>query len=213
MCVSWYVCLCVFWGLTREREGARKRTFSFVLFCVLLYYSVEEHNTKSRTQIICPPFPPSVSSSTPLVHWLTYRTVLNWQKWPQVWREPHRQMGHSVEMFGQQRKRKSARKKDRVRTTWVSPWLCLPPSSLSLSLAEDRHSAQASDKDFQCAFWRKKSVSQQQLDCLAVAMLCVRVCLVCRRLGCRPHIVKNVEQRTEVLCKYLFNRILKIQTI
>lgn len=185
MCASWYVCLCVFWGLTRERKGVRKRnrTFSFVLFCVLLYYSVEEHNTKSRTQIICPPFPPSVSSFTPLVHSLTYRTMLNWQKWPQVWREPHRQMGHSVEMFSQQRKRKSARKKDGVRTTWVSPLLCLPPSSLSSSLAEGHHSAQTSDKDFQCAFWRKKSVSQQQLDCLAVATLCVRPCACVQEVG------------------------------
>lgn len=54
-----WVCVpaCVFWGLTRERKGVRKRnrTFSFVLFCVLLCGSEEEHNKKGRTQIICLP--------------------------------------------------------------------------------------------------------------------------------------------------------------
>lgn len=58
-----------------------------------------KHNKKGRTQTICLPFPPSVLSSisppcpNPLVHSLTYRTLLNGLKWPQGWTEPHRQMG------------------------------------------------------------------------------------------------------------------------
>lgn len=63
------------------------------------------------------------------------------------------------------------------------PGSVCPPSSLSSSLAEDRHSAQASDKDFQCAFWRKKSVSQQQLGSFAVDTLCVRVCACVQEVG------------------------------
>lgn len=169
--------MCVFWRVRRERKGVRKRNrnFSFVLFCVLLCFSEEEHNKKGKTQIICLPFPPSVPSSTPLAPSLTYRTLLNGQKWPRGWRKPHRQTDHSVEMFVQQRRRKSGRKKDGVRTTWVSPSPCLP--SLPFPLLWQRVTIQPKPvtKMSSVHFGEKKSVSQQQLDCLALTTVGVWV--------------------------------------
>ena len=179
MCVC--VCVCVFvcfGGLTRERKGVRKRnrTFSFLLFCVLLCRLEEEHNKKRRTQTICLPFPPSVSSSAPLVHSLTYRTLLNGQKWPRGWREPHRQTDHSVEMFVQQRRRKSAKKRVGVRTTWVLPSPCLPSLPFPLFGRGSPFSPNKT-KMSSVHFGEKKSVSQQQLHCLALTTVCVFVCV------------------------------------
>lgn len=156
-CVCLQVCVCVsecVGDLQGRGKGGLGKGTELCPLCCFVFSCI------AQTQTICLPFPPSVSSSTPLVHSLTYRTLLNGQKWPEGWKELHRQTGHSVEMFVQQRKRKRPRKKPGVRTPWVSSSLCLTLSSLSSSLAEGHHSAQTSDKDFQCAFWRKRSVFQ-----------------------------------------------------
>lgn len=185
MCVSRCVpaCVCFFGrrGELQGRGGGPGKGTEFSLLCCFVFSCVAQRKSTTKRGepelFVCPSLLPS-PRLPPLVHSLTYRTLLNGQKWPGGWREPHRQTDYSVEMFVQQRWRKSGRKKEGVRTTWVSPSLRLP--SLPLPLLWQRVTIQphTADKDVQCVFWRKRSqclndslTALPQLQCV-----CVSVC-------------------------------------
>lgn len=123
----WATEFLVSWGQKNEHN------FPFcVVLCLLVLLRGSTQQKGERKNNLCalpsflsPPPPPNV-------HSVTSRSLLNGQKWPWGWREPHRQTDHSVEMFVQQRGRKRGRKKEGARTTWVSASPCLPSLPLPL---------------------------------------------------------------------------------
>lgn len=189
MCVSECVPACVcFGGLQGRGRGSGKGTELSLLCCFVSSCVARRKSTTKRGEpkwFVCPALLPSPL----LVHSLTYRALLNGQEWPWGWREPHRQTDHSVEMFVQQRSRKRGRKKDGVRTTWVSPSPCLP--SLPFPPLWQRVTIQPKPltKMFTVRSGEKKSVSQR------LPRFDYSVCVWgAAGLRCRPHIIKHGEK-------------------
>lgn len=140
MCLGKCVPACVWFGVLEGKGRLGKGTELSPLCCFVVSCNAQWESTTKRVEpklFVCPSLLPT-HPLPPLVHSLTYRTLLNGLKWPQGWTEP--------QMFVQQGTRKSPRKKDVVRTTWVSPLLCVLLSSLSSSLADGHNLAQPMTK-------------------------------------------------------------------
>lgn len=194
MCVSECVCLHVcFGGLQGRGRGSGKGTELSLLCCFVFSCVARRKSTTKRGEpklFVCPP--PSVVFSTPPLFphlligpcWMS-RNGLEGE-------ESHTDRRTTVwRCLSNREGKKSGRKKDEVRTTWVSPSPCLP--SLPFPLLWQRVTIQPKPvtKMSSVCFGEKKSVSEQQLDCLALQ--CVFVCVQ----GCRLHIIKNGDRKTE----------------